>query len=140
MNYRKKQKDYIMTIKKLETICFEFLIGSCNIKYFFDELPNFKLSMYFKQMNFQLLASTGEHVFLLCKYLNQEYKSKMKKFCDWCLFYKNLMTFCGEFNDLRQRSDTFNIEDVFDLYFRILNYWCTVNKKIFDNFFDFFTY
>ena len=50
------------------------------------------------------------------------------------------MTFCGEFTDLSQRSNNFNIEDVFDLYFRILNYWCTANKKIFDNFFDFFKY
>ena len=45
MDLRKEQKGYILALKKLKTICLDFLIGSCKVRYLFDESPGFKLSI-----------------------------------------------------------------------------------------------
>ena len=60
----------------------------------------------------------------------------MKDYCDWCFFYKDMMTFSMDFNKLTNCSSTFKMVDVFDLFFRISNYQCTVNIKVVDDFFD----
>ena len=47
-----------------------------------------------------------------------------------------MMTFSIDFNKIRNYSSIFKIVGVFDPFYRIINYWCIVNKQVFDYFFD----
>ena len=75
--------------------------------------------------------------FSLCKCPNWEYACELDNFYDCCLFYKDLVTFCGELiNKLILPSKVVRIIRTFNLFFRILNYWNGVNKKAVDDFFE----
>ena len=109
-----------MLVKRLENICLDLLLKGCNLDYFFERPYDFRISMYCQIHVF--LTETCEKFFYFCKCTNWEYKSDMVKFCDWCLFYKDMMTFSADFNKIRLCSKIFKLVDVFDLFFRIINF------------------
>ena len=83
-------------------------LKSCNICYFTDEdKEGYKLSLYCKAI--EILTQVSFCVYLLCQCPNLEYKSELCGFCDWCLFYNDLVTFSGEFNDIRASSKVMRI-------------------------------
>ena len=87
-------------LKSLEDLCLDFLLKSCNICYFTDEeKEGYKLFLYC-QVD-EILTQVSSCVYLLCQCPNFEHKSDLRSFCDWCLFYKDLVTFSGEFNNIR---------------------------------------
>ena len=60
----------------------------------------------------------------------------MVTFCDWCLFYKDMVTFSADFNKIHLCSTIFKLVDAYDLSFRIINYYCFVNEKVVDDCFS----
>ena len=87
-------------VKSLEDLCLDFLLKSSNICYFTDEeKEGYKLFLYC-QVD-EILTRVSSCVYLLCQCPNFEHKSDLRSFCDWCLFYKDLVTFSGEFNNIR---------------------------------------
>lgn len=121
-------------IKRSENICLDFLLQSCGSDYFFERRYDYKISIYYQIDKF--LMVTCEKVFCFCKYLSWEYKCDMVNFCDWCLFYKDIVTYLTNFAKIRLSSNFLKIADVFDLFFWIINYWCSVNKQVVDDFFS----
>ena len=76
----------------------------------------------------EFLTETSEKVFYFFKCPNWKHKFKMVSYCDWCLFYKDMMIFSTDFNKIRNYSSIFKIVDA-------LNYWCILNKQVFDDFY-----
>lgn len=79
---------------------------------------------------------TCSRFYLLCECPNREYKSKSVDYCDWCLFYGDMLIYCNDFNVLRRSSKFMKIVRVFGLFLRIINYWNRVNKKEVGDFFS----
>ena len=65
------------------------------------------------------------------------HKFDMKKYCDACLLYNNLWIFSFEFYDVLQTDLVSKIHYLFTLFSNIINYWCGVNKKVVDDYFEF---
>ena len=84
----------------------------------------------------EFLTETCEKAFYFCKWKNWEHKSNMINFHDWCLLYKDMVTFSADFNEIRLCNKIFKLVDVFSLFFRIMNYWCSVSKQVVDEFFS----
>ena len=75
-----------MLVKRLEDICLNLLLKGCDLDYFFERPSDFRISMY-RQID-----------------------------CDWCLFYKDMVTFSAGFNKIHLCSKTFKMADVFYLF------------------------
>ena len=122
-------------VEKLVEICQKILMKSCNINSLYEKSPSLGLFLcYFID---EFLRMVDRNVFLVRKCPNQEHASDFDNFCNWCLFYQDCCTFAGEFNELRRSSDVLKIARTFILFFGILNYWNTLNKKMLDDLFDF---
>ena len=83
-----------------------------------------------------LFISSTKH-FWYCECPVYSHKSDMKIYCDTCLLYRDLCIFFLEFDDVL-RNDVLKIGYCFALFFNIINYWCGVNKKFVDDYFEFF--
>ena len=127
-------------VKSLEDLCMDFFLKGCNRSYFEDDEDRdfYKLSLYCQidgiVMQFCCCA------YFLCECSHRQYKNESFIMRDWCLFDKDTLTFCFEFNDLRLSNKVIKIFRTFDLFFRILDYWNEVNKKVFHIFFYFLTF
>lgn len=117
---------------------------SCNINLYYEKSQDLESSLYCFIDEFLLM--TERNFFLLCTYPNWVYTVKPCKcpggkrttnFCESCAFYQDCCTYAGEFNELTLSSGVLKIATTFILFFRILNYWKTVNKKMLDDYFEF---
>ena len=59
---------------------------------------------------------------------------KMGTFCDFCLFDKDITMFRYDFFDLDKSSEFPKIVHTF-LFYRIINYWSNVNKRVVNEYF-----
>ena len=107
-------------VKSLENICLDALLKGCSKDEFFEEKDRKKMSMF----NFinSFITETCRNVCHFCECPIWQYGSKMDNFCDWRFFYKDMVTFSQELDELRWDRKIFKILDVFDLFFRIINY------------------
>ena len=129
MDLRKEQFVFVLTlnknvsVKRLDDICKDFLFKRCNVKYFIERPADFKISIYC--LTDEFLTKACYKMIYFCKCPNWEYKSEIVNFCNWCLFYKDMWTYSGEFIELTEKV---KIVDAFYLFFRIINYWISINK------------
>ena len=61
----------------------------------------------------------------------------MKIYCDACLLNQDIWIFSLEFDDVLRTDLVSKIYYLFALFFNIINYWCGVNKKVVDDYFEF---
>ena len=62
----------------------------------------------------------------------------MKNYCDACFLYHDLWIFSLEFDDITSTTDLVKIYFCFPLFFSIINYWRSVNKRVADQYSEFF--
>ena len=103
-----------MEVKSLENICLDFLLKSWDLDCFIKKPIKIKISLYCLLDEF--LTETCEKVFYFCKCPNWEHKSEIVNYCDWRLFYKDMMIFLTDFNAIRNCSSVFKIVDVFHFF------------------------
>ena len=115
-----------MLVKKLENICRDLLLKSCNLDNFCKKWIDYRPSMYCQIDEF--LTETRQMAPYFCNCPKWKYKTSVKKFCDWCLFYKDMVKFSADFNKIRLHVKIFKLVNVFNLFINIINYWCSLNK------------
>ena len=103
-----------MEVKRLENICLDLLLKSCGLDYFIKKPIKIKISLYCLLDEF--LTEICEKVFYFCKCPNREHTSEMVNYCDWGLFYKDVITFSTVFNKIRNCSSIIKIANIFDLF------------------------
>ena len=123
-----------MLVKKLADICHDLLLKSCNLDYFYKRWTDYGPSMYCQIDEF--LTGTCQMIFYFCKCPKWGYKSEVIKFCDWCLFCKDEVTFSTAFNEIFSHTKNFKLVNTFNLFINIIYYWCSVNKHVVDTFFS----
>lgn len=96
-----------MAVKSSEDICREILLKKCDSEYFLEKPADFNQSLYCFINEF--LTKT------LWKCPNWEYLSEAVNFCYWCLFYKDIVTYSGNFNELRKHRKIYEIVSIFEL-------------------------
>ena len=101
-----------MAVKSSEDMYREILLKKCDPQYFLEKPADFNQSLYCFINEF--LTKTCENNFLLCKCPNWEYLSEAVNFCYWCLFYKDIVTYSGNFNELRKHRKMYEIVSIFE--------------------------
>ena len=69
-----------MLVKKLEDVCHDLLLKSCNLDCFYKRCTDYRPSMYC-QID-EVLAETCQMVFYFCYCPKWRHKSGVIKFCD----------------------------------------------------------
>ena len=108
-----------MSVKRLEDICLELLLKSCNLDYFVERWPDYSISMHC-QIN-EFLTGTYQMVFYFCNCPKWGYKSGVIKLCDWCLFYKDMVTFSADFHEICSHTKIFKLVNTFNLFINVIN-------------------
>ena len=47
-----------------------------------------------------------------------------------------MVTISADFNKIRSHTKIFKLVNTFNLFINIINYWCSVNKQVIDDFFS----
>ena len=84
----------------------------------------------------EFLRETCQMVPYFCNCPKWKYEIGVNKFCDWCLFYKDMVTFSADFNKVRSHTKIFKLVNTFNLFINIIDYRCSVNKQVVDDFFS----
>ena len=128
---QRKTKKMVETLQK---IIINDLLKNCDQDEKFEKKKDkFYLHCFIDEV---LFISSAKH-FWLCRWPVYCHKSDMKNYCDPCLLYHDLWIFSLEFDDVLQ-NDVFKIYYCFALFFNSINYWCGVNEKVVDDYFEFF--
>ena len=87
--------------KSLEDLCMDFFLKGCNRSYFEEDEDRdfYKLSLYCQIDGIVIKFCCC--AYFLCECSRRKYKNESFSMRDWCLFDKDILTFCFEFNDLR---------------------------------------
>ena len=93
-------------VKSSEDIYLHFLLKNCELKDFEEEKANQSLYCYVDE----ILSNACENVNLLCQCPMWQYDSELNNFCDWCLFYKDTVSCCSEFNDISMQRKIIRID------------------------------
>lgn len=79
-------------VKSLEDICLNFFMKNCDL----EEYEIQSLYCYTDESS----VTACETFFLICKCPNWQNKSELNNFRDWCLLYKDMCTYSGEFTEI----------------------------------------
>ena len=74
--------------------------------------------------------------YLLCECKKWEHNSKKNPFCDFFLFDRDMSMFSYDFFELDKSSRVPKIFHVFILFYRIISYWNSVNKRLVNKYFE----
>ena len=102
----------------------------------YEQLKKADLSPYCLIATF--LQSCNRSSYLLCDCSGWECFSEEKTLCEPCLFDKDMYTFSDDFLKLNKSSRISKIFHNFVLFYRIQNYWNSVNKRVVDDYFELF--
>ena len=113
--------------KCLEEVCLHNLLKNCNLDDFRYENPHQSLHCFIDEF----LLNLCQNAYLLCKCPKWDYTTELNNFCDFCWnLLLNSTILVGEKKILK-------IGRTLDLFFRLINYWNSVNKKVVDEIFEF---
>ena len=90
-----------MSVKRLEDICFDLLLKSCNLDYFAERWPDYSISMHC-QIN-EFLTGTCQMVFYFCNCPKWGYKSGVIKL------------------EIRLHTKIFKLVNTFNLFINVIN-------------------
>ena len=82
------------------------------------------------------LQSCEHKNYLLCECKKLGHNSKKNLFCDFCLFERDMTVFSHNFFEIDKSSKAPIIFHVFILFYRIISYWNSVNKRLVNKYFE----
>ena len=119
-------------VRSLEEICLYNLLKNCNLNDF--KVGEVDQSLY--RFVDEFISNVNQSAYLFCECPTWQYGSKLYNYCDWCLFYRDMVTYCAELNNISWSTRIIKIIRVLDLFYRIANYWNSVNRTVVDGYFQ----
>ena len=120
-------------VKSLEEVCLHNLLKNCNLDDFRHENPHQSLHCFIDGF----LSNVCQNTYLLCECPKWDYATELNNFCDFCRFDNDMLKYSAKFDDLSWQKKIPNIVRSLDLFFRVINYWNSVDKKVVDELFEF---
>ena len=122
----------MFVVKSLEEIYLYNLLKNCDLNDFkADEVDQ---SLYCFVDEF--ISNLNQNAYLFCKCPTWQYGSKLYNYCDWYLFYRDMVMYCAELNNISWSTKIIKIIRALDLFYRIVNYWNSLNMTVVDNYFE----
>ena len=119
-------------VRSLEEICLYNLLKNCNLNDF--KVGEVDQSLYCFVDEF--ISNVNQSAYLFCECTTWQYGSELYNYCDWSLFYRDMVTYCAELNNISWSTRIIKIIRVLDLFYRIANYWNSVNRTVVDGYFQ----
>ena len=100
-----------------------------------EEIKMWEYSLWCFVLEFLYVAFS--EISLFCQWPRRFHRSEMLNLCGYCLFEKDIYIFNLNFEIELDLANVFEIYQYFGVFFNILSYWRSANKKLLDDIFDF---
>ena len=102
----------MFVVRSLEEICLHNLLKNCNLNDF--KVGEVDQSLYCFVDEF--ISNVTQSAYLFCECPTWQCGSKLYNYGDWCLFYRDMVTYCAELNNISWSTKIIKIIRVLDLF------------------------